>query len=125
MTENVLTSLLAQRVLGWTLAADRYLIGNRQWRAKWRFQPLTRVEDAFRLLERAAAEEYTFASQDGCFWASVRIAGVTGEAHESSEARAITLALARALGMVVAEEPESSRRQPEDPNRAPGSRRNA
>ena len=41
------------------------------------------------------------ATEDGGFWAKVRIAGITGEARESSQARAITFAVARALGIEV------------------------
>jgi hypothetical protein len=101
VTPNVLTDLLAQRVLGWTVAPDRYLTGRRQWMPKWRFQPLEHLEAAFRLLQHAATEEYTLGSEKGGGWARVRVAGATGEAHESSQARAITLAIARALGITV------------------------
>lgn len=41
------------------------------------------------------------AGQNGGFWARVRVAGETGEAHELSQPRAITLAVARALGVEV------------------------
>jgi hypothetical protein len=95
------TGLLAQRVLGWTVAPDRFLTGGRQWLPRWRFQPLKRLEDAFQLMNGAAPEEYTLGSEKGGFWAKVRIAGATGEAHESSQARAMTLAIARAIGLEV------------------------
>jgi hypothetical protein len=42
----------------------------------------------------------------GSVTATVRIAGITGEAHESSQARAITFAIARAFGI----DPEVDRR---------------
>jgi len=53
MTSDVVTARLAERVMGWSVAPDRYLIGNRSWIPRWRFQPLERLEDAFRLLEKA------------------------------------------------------------------------
>ena len=80
MTTDMLTSLLAQRVLGWTVAPDRFLLGNRRWLPRWRFQPTERVEDAYCLLERAAPQEYSMdRAQDGRYWAKVCIAGATGE----------------------------------------------
>jgi hypothetical protein len=78
------------------------MMGRRQWQPRWRFQPLQQTADAFRLLERAAPQEYIVgATTDRNFWAKVRIAGVTGEARESSQARAITFAIARAIGLKV------------------------
>jgi hypothetical protein len=76
------------------------MMGGRQWQPRWRFQPGERVEDAFRLLKHAAPQEYAVGTtENGSFWAKVRVAGVTGEARESSQARAITFAIARAVGI--------------------------
>jgi len=62
------------------------------------------MADANRLLEQTVPQEYAMgASKNGGFWARVRIAGVTGEARESSQARALTLAIARAIGIDVEE----------------------
>jgi len=102
MTADNLTALLAKRVMHWTVAPDRFLMGNRQWMPTWRFRPAERIEDAFRLLEATASQEYAMgAGENGSFWAKVRIAGTTGEARESSQARAVTLAIARAIGLKV------------------------
>jgi hypothetical protein len=61
---------------------------------------MTRLADAIRLLECADLQEYTMgAAESGGFWARVRVAGITGEACESSQARAITFAIVRALGL--------------------------
>jgi hypothetical protein len=99
-TAKQLTDMLAERVMGWRLAPGRYVKSDRGWTPRWRFQPLQQTADAFRLLERAAPQEYTVgAATDGNFWAKVRIAGVIGEARESSQARAITFAIVRALGI--------------------------
>ncbi len=100
MIAEGLTTVLAERVMGWAVGPDRFMMDGRRWLPRWRFQPLERVEDAFRLLERAVPQEYAVgASTDGDFWAKVRIAGVTGEARESSQARALTFAIARAVGI--------------------------
>jgi hypothetical protein len=104
VTTDMLTSLLAQRVLGWTVAPDRFLMGDRRWMPRWRFQPEKRLEDAGRLLSAAAPQEYTVSTTEhGAFWVKVRIAGRTGEACDSCQPRAITLAVARALRLEVDE----------------------
>jgi hypothetical protein len=100
VTRERLTGLLAERVMGWTVGPDRFIMVARQWQPRWRFQPLQRLEDAFRLLERAAPQEYSVGATADCnFWAKVRIAGVSGEARESSQAEALTFAIARAVGL--------------------------
>ncbi len=104
MSDERLTTLLAERILSWTAAPDRYLVGNRSWIPRWRFQPLERLEDAFRLLEKAQPEHYSMgAGADGVFSVQVRICGRGGEARHESKPRAITLAIARALGLEVEE----------------------
>ena len=98
MTAENVTALLAERVMGWSVAPDRYLVGNRSWIPRWRFQPLERLEDAFRLLEKAKPEHYSMgAGADGAFSVQVRIRGCGGEARHESKPRAITLAIARAV----------------------------
>jgi hypothetical protein len=101
VTIQRLEELLAERILGWRTAPDRFLMDGRRWIPRWRFQPTTRLKDASRLLDAAAPDEYMVGAENGTFWAKVRIAGTTGEAHESSQARAITLAVARAIGLDV------------------------
>lgn len=102
MTNDQLTALLAERVMGWTVGPERFLMGGRRWLPRWRFQPAARLADAFRLLERAAPQEYaTGATENGGFWARVRVDGTTGEARESSQPRAMTFAIARAIGLEV------------------------
>lgn len=104
MTIENLTSTLAARVMGWGVGPDRFLLGARRWTPRWRFQPADRVEDAFRLLERAAPQEYSMGEvEGGGFRVRVRISEAIGEASESSKPRALTFAIARALGL----EPES------------------
>lgn len=102
MTIENLTAALAVRVMDWGVGPDRFLLGDRRWTPRWRFQPAERLEDAFRLLERLVPDEYTMGAADnGCFWVKIRVAGRTGEARESSKARAVTFAIARALDLEV------------------------
>jgi hypothetical protein len=92
------TASLAERVMGWSVAPDGYLVGNRSWIPRWCFQPLERLEDALRLLEQAQPEYYSMgAGADGVFSVQVRIRGCGGEARHESKPRAITLAIARAV----------------------------
>ncbi len=99
-----LTTLLAQRVMRWGVAPERFLLGQRTWIPRWRFQPEERLEDAFRLLEEAAPQEYTMGRiGQGPFWVRVRIGGTTGEGRDQRKPRAITLAVARALKLQVDE----------------------
>lgn len=104
MTEERLTAILAQRVMGWTVGADRFTMGNRGWTPRWRFQPAEKLDDAFRLLDEAAPQEFSICGNDkGRVHVCVRIGGNTGEAEGTSRPRAITIALARALRVEVDE----------------------
>ena len=100
MSDDRLTDELARQIFGWKVAPDRFLMSGRQWVPRWRFQPVENLIDAFRLLEAAAPQEYTMgAAGRGDFWVRVKIAGVTGSARAKSKPRAITTAVARALGI--------------------------
>jgi hypothetical protein len=102
MTNEILTALLAEKILGWRIAPGRFLMVDRQWIPRWRFQPAEKIEDAFRLLEEAAPEEYSISGDDkGGIHVCVRIDGGAGEARGISKPLAITYAIARALGIEV------------------------
>ena len=102
MTSENLAALLAKRVMGWGVGPDRFLIGNRGWMPRWRFQPTEKLPDALRLLEKAAPEEYNMrGDSEGSVQVHVRIGDTTGEACGTSKPRAITWAIARALGIEV------------------------
>ena len=102
MTSEHLAAILAERVMGWTVGPDRFMMGNRGWMPRWRFQPAEKLEDAFRLLEEAAPQEYSIGGDDkGNVHVQVRIAGMAGEARGTSRPLAITYAIARAVGIEV------------------------
>jgi hypothetical protein len=104
VTDNQLTVILAERIMRWKVGPDRFLTGGRCWLPRWRFQPFQRMADASRLLEQAAPQDFAMGATDGGgFWARVRIAGVIGEAREPSQARALTVAVARALRFDIPE----------------------
>jgi hypothetical protein len=94
-----LVSAIAQRVMGWEVAPDRFLLGGRRWMPRWRFQPTKNLEDAFLVLEQSKPEFYSMSgSNDKSFSVEVRIRGKVGEASNESKPLAIALAVARALG---------------------------
>ena len=97
MTSERLTAVLAERVMAWKVAPDRFLMGGRRWIPRWRFQPLTNLADAFRLLEKAATSYTLTATPDATFTAHICVADRTGSASGKSPAATITVALARAV----------------------------
>lgn len=102
MTAEQITAILAERVMGWGVGPDRFLMGKRSWMPRWRFQPTGNLVDAFRLLEEAAPQEYSMhGDSKGNFRVRLRIGDTTGEACGESKPRAITWAIARALGIEV------------------------
>jgi hypothetical protein len=102
MTSELLTAILAERVMAWSVGPDRFLMGNRRWMPRWRFQPTEKLADALRLLEKAAPGEYNMSGEgDGKVRVHVRIGDATGEACGASKPLAITWAIARALGIEV------------------------
>jgi hypothetical protein len=102
MTVPKLTAILAERIMGWGVGPDRFIMGNRGWMPRWRFQPAEKLEDAFRLLEEAAPQEYSICGDDkGNIHARVRIDGTAGEARGTSKPLTITYAIARAVGIEV------------------------
>lgn len=102
MTNDILSALLAEKVLGWRISPGRFLMGNRQWSPRWRFQPTEKLEDAFRLLEEAGPKEYTIRGDDkGGIHVQVRIGGTAGEARGICKALTIACAIARSVGIEV------------------------
>jgi hypothetical protein len=104
MTGECLNAILAERVMGWNVAPDRFLTGGRRWIARWRFQPLTRLEDAFELLEKAGATFTLTTAPGGGFTFWTRVNGRDGSASAASIAVAISVAIARAIGLEISDE---------------------
>ena len=102
MNDNTIVNLLAQQVMYWRVGPDRFLTGHRSWIPRWRFQPTERLDDAFRLLEQAAPQSYNMSAADnGAFSVKVLIGGKLGKAQDECKPRAISLAVARSLGLEV------------------------
>jgi hypothetical protein len=102
MTEEALTSTLAERVMGWKATPDRFIKSGRSWIPRWRFRPLAELADAFRLLDHAA-EHYTLTRTCSTFAAEVQIESCRGKAVGEHKARTITVAVARALRLELDE----------------------
>jgi hypothetical protein len=99
VTSKQITAALAARVMGWGIAPERFLLGNRRWIPRWRFQPTEKLDDAFKLLEKAAPRAYAMGDDGEGFRVRVRIGKTIGESRDESKARAITHAVARAMGL--------------------------
>ena len=104
MTEEALTAVLAERVMGWKVAPDRFIKSGRSWLPKWRFAPFTRLDDAFQLLDRSASSYKLERVGSATFAVEVELDGRIGKASGEPKARAITLAVGRALGLEVPKE---------------------
>jgi hypothetical protein len=99
-----LTDALAREALGWKTAPDRYLLNDRRWLPKWRFQPTKNIADAFQLLEAADVLGYALrVDRNGVCRASVRTKAASAEASGPSVPRAICVAFARVYGIRVEE----------------------
>lgn len=102
MTAQALTGILAELVMKWTAAPNRFMVGRRRWIPSWRFQPCENLAHAFQLLDAAGPKTYSMgADETGFFGAKVQIGGVVGEARDRSRPLAITCAVARAAGIDV------------------------
>jgi hypothetical protein len=100
---DALTASLAEHVMGWGVGPDRFLLGQRSWIPRWRFQPFRRVEDAFRLVEKARPQQFAMETDaQGITHVRVRVKLAAGEAHDRSIAAAIALAVARAIELAPA-----------------------
>jgi hypothetical protein len=99
MNAEGLTTLLAERVMGWKACPDRFLMSNRKWIPRWRFRPFEDLEDAFQLLDRAADRFRLTSDNHKMFTAEVQIGRRRRKAAGAHKAKAITTAIALALGM--------------------------
>lgn len=101
MSDQKLTAYLAERVMRWKVAPDRFIKSGRSWIPSWRFRPLHELADAFQLLDRAADVFSLTRTAQKVFIAEVTVGVRHGKASGAQIARTITTALARALGLEV------------------------
>ena len=99
MTDDSLTAQLAERVIGWKVAPDRFMKPGRSWIKRCRFRPLQNASDAVELLGRAADSFHLVGPRRTVFIVEVKIGGRCGKALGNQFARTITTAVARALGL--------------------------
>jgi hypothetical protein len=109
MINEHLTVVLAERVKDRAFGCEHFLRGTREWTPPWRFQPASRLEDAAHVLAKLIPEKYVMGTADQRrLRTTIRIEVTTGEAHEYCQAAAITVAVARALGINTPSSTESS-----------------
>jgi hypothetical protein len=101
VTSDQLTAVLAKRVMSWRVGPERFLKGNRRWMPRWQFQPFRRMDHALQLLAKAGARYSITKAADGTVTADVTLKNRAGTATAKSEAAAMTVALACALGIDV------------------------
>jgi hypothetical protein len=101
VTSDQLAAILAERVIGWRVGPKRILTGGRTWIARWRFQPLRRLEHALQLLDKANGQYTLTRAENGTYTALVTVGNRHGSATGKCEAASITVALALALGIEV------------------------
>ena len=96
-----LTEALATAVMGWRACPDRFVKSDRAWIPRWRFDPLAKLSDSFQLLEKSCPSRYAILYCGSSINVEVEIAGKVGKAAAASNPRAISLAVAAALGIEV------------------------
>jgi transcriptional regulator with XRE-family HTH domain len=102
LSSDHLEALLAERVMHWGVAPDRFLKDGRRWMPRWRFQPTKNLENAIALLEAADPAECNIVRHRHGDWSvTLRTGENIGKAQDGSQPRAITLAVAQALGLNV------------------------
>ena len=101
VNDSRLTDELARRVMNWGVHPDRYVKSGRSWLPKWRFSPLSRLDDAFQLLASSNSTYTLECAPGGALSVEVKIGERVGRASGKANARTITLALARAFGLEV------------------------
>lgn len=106
MIDGILTDELAKRCLAWRLAPGRYIKSGRGWIPRSKFRPLVDIRDAFQLLDALAADCSLVRKHGRVCIVTVDAGGRKGRATAPSEARAISLAIAKILGL--APEPGSA-----------------
>jgi hypothetical protein len=99
MTDDRLTAILVERIMGWKACPDRFLRSSRSWIPRQRFRPFEEFQDAFRLLDRAKACFCFTRDHRSSFTAHVQIGGRRGKASGALGPRTITTAIVLALGL--------------------------
>jgi len=104
MNTDQLTAIMAERVMGWKPAPDRFVKAGRSRIPRWRFQPLTDLADAFLVLDRVA-DHYALTRDGRTFTVEVRSGSGSGTASGELLAKTIAVAIARSMGLYPAPAP--------------------
>jgi hypothetical protein len=101
MTDAHLTDQLVLWALGWRLGSDRYIKSDRGWIPRSKFQPLTDIRDAFRILDALTHDYSLRAVPNQGFTVEVRHGKWVGRAKAEHKARAISLAVAAVMRIEI------------------------
>ena len=112
MNDERLTDELACRVLGWRTAPGQFIKADRSWAPRHRFAPLTRLDDAFQLVDRVATACKLTIVKGGRVAAEVQVGPRVGKASGKSKARTVTMALVWALGLTLPDDVGAQFRRP-------------
>ena len=101
ITTEDLTAILAERVMGWSVGLDRFLMSDRSWKPRWKLRPTKDFEDAFRLLEAAKPFGIRWGRDRNAFYrAQLRMTRLfRAEASGSSLPFVICMTIANAYGV--------------------------
>jgi hypothetical protein len=99
MSDDRLIEKLAAEVFGWRTAPGRFIKPGRSWAPRHRFAPLTRLDDAFQLVDQVATTCKLTTVKGGPVAVEVQVGARVGKASGKSKARTVTMALVSALGL--------------------------
>jgi hypothetical protein len=102
MTCNQFDAALAEHVLKWRPTPDRFLIGCRGWKPRWKFRPTKSLSDATVLVEALAPQGYVVETDSrGEHLVTIRIGTRAWQGRDTSKPLAICRAVAAVLGIEV------------------------
>ena len=78
-SEARLVHHLAEQILHWRVGPNRFLTQGRCWVRKSRFNPLERLDHAFRLLDESGSGRYSIGFSGGRFRVEIELDGAVGE----------------------------------------------
>ena len=93
---------LAEEVLDWRTTPERFLLGGRRWKPRWKFRPTKNVNDAAVLVEALSPQSYVVETDSsGVHFVKILIGNRAVHGKDKSKPLAICRAVAAAVGIEV------------------------